>query len=540
MVSIQLNLFLVANTQTLFHSVRAILDTKCSQSCHNSTNLTGNLNLTGTDNQIRNALVNVAPSNLLAAQKGNKLVKPGYPEQSFLLRKCAITGWDNRISLDNLNEGTKMPSNYPADSLSKAELETIRQWILYGAKTSGNQVSQTTITDFYGGLGLPLLVAPSPPVATEGFQIHLGPFLREPNTEIEYFLKHDLNLPDSLEVNRIEVFMNKQSHHFIMYKFLPGQAGGFPDGLRTPNQNNSNSATSMISGWQFNQDVRLPQNTAYFWEKETVLDLNYHLLNTNSDSVLGAEVYMNIYTQPKNSGAIEMHCELVLYGNNFPYALSVPVGEVTRSQSDYVAGSTDTMFVWRLTSHTHKYGVDYDLYLRNPNGTKGEQIYEGFYDVSYSFNQNFYDWHHPAVRLFDPMLPVKESEGLIQEAKYNNTGSSSVGFGLTTSDEMMLYQIQYTQKEPKNPSGIGSGNIPKNLKLFPNPSTGEFAIQFPHNMGKGFYFSIQDMTGKQIFEEYLNLTINSEYHFNGNLEPGLYYISIKNSDIFQAAKLAVK
>ena len=99
----------LAQSQTMFQEVRAIIDANCAVTCHNYGNLSGNLNLTGTDAEVRNALVNITPQNATAAAKGDKLVKPGYPERSYLLRKCKTTEWGSEYTLDQVNEGSMMP-----------------------------------------------------------------------------------------------------------------------------------------------------------------------------------------------------------------------------------------------------------------------------------------------------------------------------------------------------------------------------------------------------------------------------------------------
>jgi len=114
-----------------------------------------------------------------------------------------------------------------------------------------------------------------------------------------------LNLPDTLEVNRIELFLSTQSHHYIIYKFLPGAAASFTDALRIQNPStgagSSDGYNTMVSAFQASRNDVLPTGTAYQWETSSVLDLNHHFFNTNIDSVLGADVYFNVYTQPKRN-----------------------------------------------------------------------------------------------------------------------------------------------------------------------------------------------------------------------------------------------
>ena len=64
-----------ASGQTTYQSVYNILQTNCTGSCHTQGN-PNNLVLTGTPQQMYNALVNVAPVNSVAHSNGNLLVDP--------------------------------------------------------------------------------------------------------------------------------------------------------------------------------------------------------------------------------------------------------------------------------------------------------------------------------------------------------------------------------------------------------------------------------------------------------------------------------
>lgn len=171
--------------------------------------------------------------------------------------------------------------------------------------------------------------------------------------------------------------------------------------------------------------------------------------------MLAAEAYINIYTQPNGTADVEMLSVLIPINafeqiagigvigqdliipndgqeHTFTYPFSVPV-------------SIPDWYVWNMWAHTHARGVDYDVYMRNPNGSKGEQIYEGFYDPTYTFNQGSFDWAHPPLRHFDPLLQINLNNGFIQEAKYVNNEADTIRWGLTTADEMMLVSLQYTE-----------------------------------------------------------------------------------------------
>lgn len=74
--------------QSTFSGVHSILQTNCTISCHNGSTYSGQLDLSGTETDVYNNIVNVNPVNPAALAKGDKLIDPGYPERSFLIRKC--------------------------------------------------------------------------------------------------------------------------------------------------------------------------------------------------------------------------------------------------------------------------------------------------------------------------------------------------------------------------------------------------------------------------------------------------------------------
>ena len=50
-------------------------------------------------------------------------------------------------------------------------------------------------------------------------QLHLEPFEVLPNYEREFYQFHELNNPEPIYINRIEIAMRPGSHHFILYTF---------------------------------------------------------------------------------------------------------------------------------------------------------------------------------------------------------------------------------------------------------------------------------------------------------------------------------
>lgn len=432
--------------QSTAEKVYNIFQTNCV-ACHSGPDASAELQLDGSFTNVMSEIIDATPVNVVAASKGQKLVAPGRPYQSYLLRKIGAYGFLHELDGGFLepSEGVAMP--FYASPLSDSDIELVRQWIYAGAPTNGTIAAEPLIEEYYLDGGVPRMPRPEAPDADKGFQIHLGPIFVAAGDEKEYNFKYELNLPENTEVRRLDTKMNNESHHFIMYKYTnptlaeitePGlRVVGFGSGEESP----LGSGTDIVASWADSDDIRLPGGTAYFWDNDEVIDLNYHIPNTTSDLVLPSDVYINVYTQASGSAIKEMKTELL--NNSF---LFIPPGEHTIEEA-YYTGSQQ-LNVWMMGPHTHQLGTDFDVFDLLPDGSPGEQIYEGFYNYTEcDCNIGYYDWEHPSNRFFAPYYIIEANSGIYHRATYNNTTGSLVTFGLTTSDEMMITTIQFTVGE---------------------------------------------------------------------------------------------
>lgn len=433
------------NAQSTFNSVRNILNTHCTGSCHTVASPDGDLVLVGTDSDVYNNLVMKMPANAVASNKGDVLAMPGHPERSFILRKLNGSGWESHTDevLDN-GEGDHMPLG--AASLKDEEVELIRQWILFGCPDTGTVVDTQVLYQYYNGMGAQRVTRPTAPDPSLGFQIRFGPFFVGASSELEYNIKYSLQNTGVLYVDKLDLKIHPRMHHFIIEKFL-GQIGGqYPEGFRPAFLDTSDASTTMVISVQFPQSVELPEGAAYFWNPGTDLDLNGHAANIYPDSVLAIEAYVNVYYDAPDPSVTEMYSVLAHYSNVLDRQdfFIAPGTTVTFTDSIVAVDENAVIDIWMLTTHTHKYGLSYNIYERDICGGKGEMLYNGNYNESYSFDQGYFDYEHPPLRLFDvlPHIPIRK--GLIHEATFHNYGADTVFFGLTTQDEMMNIFMQYT------------------------------------------------------------------------------------------------
>ena len=526
------------SAQSTWDVVYNSLQTNCV-SCHSGATPSGELDLSGTSSDVYNTLVNQVPSNATAAAKGNKLVDPGYPERSFLLRKAANSDWDSwfEYTLEG-SEGSSMPQ-YPGTPLEHAEIEMMRQWILFGASETETVVDADLISDYYGGLGMAKVPPPPAPDPSEGFQLRLGTFFLEPGGEIEFFKKTKLTLPADLEVIELEPIFNDESHHFILYRFSGGADADFAEGLRDEaDGEGSLFSANLVAVWQNPEPIDLPATTAYSWGANDVLDMNYHLLNYSQDSILAADVYVNVYTQEAGVAEHEMYSQLLPI-DWLSAAVGGPIGPSlvipndgqphTFEESFNVTFFGADWYIWMLGSHTHSRGTDFDIYLRNPDGSRGEQVYEGFYNTDYTFNQGYYDWEHPPNRYFEnPQLHVSMSSGLTYEAEYVNNTNETLHWGSTTEDEMMLIIVQYTRAEVL---GVDEAALEDAwLQVAPNPFTDITSVKFHLEDAANVALSVFDISGRQVLnlpQESLGVGTHQRSLNLETVSDGLYLVRVE-------------
>jgi hypothetical protein len=510
--------------QSTYQQVYNVFQAKCS-GCHNTSSYSGQLNLSASPAAVYASIVNHNPTNPAALARKDKRIDPGYPHRSFLMRKVNI-GLDADNDINQPSEGAVMP-NSPNPPLSDYEKELIRQWILHGAPQNGTVVDTALINTYYTVGGINSVPTPlAAPTASNGFQVHLGKVFVAPNSETEVFIKYDPKLPDTTEVKQIDIAQSSQSHHFVIYKYYSGQAVNFPEGLRDTSLTSHGSADILAAFAPSTTTHVLPPTTAYQLQKTAVLDLNYHIVNSNPTQVLAAEVYFNMYTQPKGTALKFM------YSRFFPdLDIVLPPGDttvVTQTATD--SSETNMWEIWIMYTHTHKYGLDYDVYKRTPTGAMGPQVYEGFMDWTYTFNQGYYATGVEAVEehFTSPFLEINPYEGLIHQAKWYVSGPDTMFFGLTSQQEMMVMGFQYTYGPPIATSIQKLNKNSSDVKFYPNPFSENTTISIDNKEivnDKGLNLQICDMLGNLVYSQPLN---SNKEKLHLTLSGGMYFYKVSD------------
>ncbi|MCG3164719.1 MAG: hypothetical protein POELPBGB_00478 [Bacteroidia bacterium] len=471
-----------------------------SSSCHNSQAPSGlNFNLNSTS--VYNQLYMQDPENSVALAKNNKRIYPGDPYRSFLFRKI-----NNGLAfnVDLSNEGSNMP--LASAALDEKEIELIRQWIIYGAPQTGNVIDTALIASFYDDQGIESVPNPPlPPDNSEGFQIHLGPILLPPFGENVFlfsggeFSRFDYPGNSTTALYKMTSYAGEGYHHFTLFS---NTNTNITYGLQYANAQFQDSKF-LMSSQRIIDTLEFPQGTGVFTGIDEPLIVNVHYFNPYPKT-LACDFYVNLFTKPTDEVIQEMKFSDNGYPdnpNNPPFYILPDGIEHEFEYAAYNQGSTETRYMWAIMGHSHARTVKNNVYLRNPNGTKGEKIYEAGCNEGVPGCINpIFDAVHVPTRYLDNYLPLNVSTGLIQEASYINNGPDTIFYGpWANQSEMMVFGYYYIS----DTSTLSISENGKNkLSVYPIPFSDNLFIESKERIK---CIELFDLSGKSFLKKFIKL-----------------------------------
>ncbi|MCE9602720.1 MAG: hypothetical protein K8S21_11005 [Gemmatimonadetes bacterium] len=411
---------------TSFNRIQSrILDVQCV-SCHSAGNPGARESgLILTRGRAFDALVGVTPRHPTARADGLQLVAPGSPDSSFLLHKLHVEP-DHHAG----DYGTIMPVG--SAPLAVGEVEYIRRWIAAGAQRGGDSIDIRLLSDTTSQ-SVAAFVPPAPPAT--GVQLHVDRFNVAPRFERELFVYKRLGNTAPLYVNRVDIAMRANSHHFVIYSFQPEiPASIVPpfDSIRDIRKLDGSldflamrpmgfhlffggSMTARTS-WQ------LPAGIALKLPAGAALDLNAHYVN-RTDAPLPGEVYANLFAV--DSASVTNVAQSLFLSNT---SIVLPPGQRTTLSRTFTFSQDVRLFM--LSSHMHERGERFVIRI-NGGSRSGEIVFETN------------SWSSPDIVNFAVPIELKAGEGLRSEITWNNTTSNTIRFGLTSQDEMGIIYGYY-------------------------------------------------------------------------------------------------
>ncbi|RRB06791.1 monooxygenase [Larkinella rosea] len=412
---------------------RRILTPTCAVSgCHSSeSDPTFNQHhLVLTANVAYKNLVSAEPSNSTAKANGLLRVKPFAALESLLYHKLNTAASHH----SGANYGNPMPLG--KEPLTVGQIEFVRRWIEAGAPKEGAVVDSTLLDDktpstpVTGNFeGLPV------PAAGTGLQMKLDPFTIIPNFERELFIRKTIGNTQDMYVNRFEVKMRPNSHHFVLYNFRNNQ--NLPAMNEVRDLRNSDNTLNLLTALSMQNhvyfigvqapyiDYAFPEGTALLIPANATMDMNSHYVNKTTASITG-EVFVNLYTTEK--AKVKSVVKTMDFNNT-----DLPIPAKTRVTLSKTFVMSKPVKVLVLTSHTHKLGEKFVVKIKG-GARDGEVIYTST------------DWEHPDIKTFTTPILLAKGDALVSEITYNNTTSKDVNFGLTSDDEMGIIFGYYLEE----------------------------------------------------------------------------------------------
>lgn len=372
-------------------------------------------------------LINVIPKNLNAQKDGLLLVKPFASDMSLLFHKIHSNSDEHHMQ----DYGLPMPLGL--ELLTQGQVEFIRRWIEAGAPEEGYVVDDISLLD--DKTLQPENFEPLAPPAA-GIQINIDKFQVAPNFEREFFVYKKLGNSEDIYVNRVQIKMRQNSHHFLLYDFnndiTSKPALDVVRDIRNPNGSMNYQHMQpmlyhvyMVGSQTAMMDYQFPPGVALRFPGGAALDFNSHYVNKQEIPIEG-EVNVNLHTIP--AASVQKQARTLDLGNtNF----SLPPKEKTTIVKTYTMSTK--MHIFALTSHTHQLGEKFVIKISG-GSRHGEIVFTNT------------DWHHPPLVNYANPIILNPGEGLTSEITYNNTRSSTVYFGLTSEDEMGIIFGYYYQE----------------------------------------------------------------------------------------------
>ncbi len=398
-----------------------ILDTSCAISgCHQSTADATFIEhgLVLEKSVAFENLVDAEPTNANAKADGLLRVFPNNPAKSLLFHKIY-----SNINHHHHNSDYGNPMPLGLELLSEGQVEFIKRWIAAGAPRDKGVVADLSLLE--DNTPQPENFIPLE-VPVSGYQINIEKFEVAPEFEREFFVYKKLGNTQDIFVNRVEIKMRRNSHHFLLYDFndpnmIPPELNKVRD-IRNPDgsMNYLNMLPMLfhvyVAGAQTPYlDYEFPEGVALHLPANAALDFNSHYVNKQKVPIDG-EVNVNLHTIP--AASVQKIAKTINWGNN---SFSLPPNQETVISRTYTVDKRTHVF--SLTSHTHSLGKKFVIKISG-GARNGEIVYTST------------DWHHPLIINYNMPIVLEVGEGLTSEITYNNNTSSTVSFGLTSEDEM--------------------------------------------------------------------------------------------------------
>jgi len=194
---------------------------------------------------------------------------------------------------------------------------------------------------------------------------------------------------------------------------------------------------------------------------------------------------------------------------------------------DLYVDTTYSLNVYYIMKHNFNANAKVTLFMDFDNNFKYDLPTELLW-TAYTTPTYWYLTHDITI----PELVISDLPTGMRLVVNNNTAASAAsddGCGTYTSGETMDFVVRFNRAWT---AGVGSIDMLKNLVVYPNPSDGNFKLQFNTSATiKNLQISISNMTGQQILSENYS-GVSGQFTKDMNLtsvSKGIYFLTV-NAD----------
>ena len=212
--------------------------------------------------------------------------------------------------------------------------------------------------------------------------------------------------------------------------------------------------------------------------------------------------------------------------------------DFTNHTIDLYVDTTYSLNVYYIMKHNFNANAKVTLFMDFDNNFKYDLPTELLW-TAYTTPTYWYLTHDITI----PELVISDLPTGMRLVVNNNTAASAAsddGCGTYTSGETMDFVVRFNRAWT---AGVGNIDMLKNLIVYPNPSDGDFKLQFNTSSAiKNLQISISNMTGQQIFAENYS-GVSGQFTKDLNLtsvSKGIYFLTVNADGQKIIRKIALK
>ena len=325
--------------------------------------------------------------------------------------------------------------------------------------------------------------------------------------------------------------------------------------LTSPANNAINQPTALTLNWNTNlnansYDVQVATDTGFtnIISSGNVATLNY--------AVSGLLSNTNYYWRvlPKNSNCSGVYSSTFTFkttltacatiaSTNVPIAISA-TGTPTIISTLAIPSGVTISDVNVIMNITHSWISDLTATLRSPTGTV-ITLFTVQCNTNPSVPNLNATFDDAGIAIVCGSNPAISGTVLPAQALSNFNGQSSTGTWTLTISDGANQDGGTLNSWSLNICGIAplsvNENALQNFAVYPNPSNGNFNVQFNSNSSNDIKIGVHDMRGRQIFDKvYQNSGVFNQNIQLNNLQTGVYLVTVQDGDTKEVKRIIIE